>query len=151
MLEVMRRPTLVLVLTALLLAGCGGLGFVDSRPPSGAVVLAGNAQIEVRFDRPLDPALVGRADVTLTQDGERIPTRVVLGGAGDALRIEPLVALRPDTRATLRIEPGVAALGRRRTRQPVELSFGVKASAAPAPTMKSRSFQLQGGTGGALR
>ncbi len=134
-----------LLLLPLFLTGCGGLDFVGSTPPANAPLPAGNPAIEVQFEHPVAPASASAVSVVLTQGDERIPIRVAVSGTGDGLRIEPLVALRPGVEARLLVEPGVAGLGRRRSREAVDLRFPV--DGAGLIPMKSKSFKLQGGVG----
>jgi hypothetical protein len=134
-----------LVLIPLLLGGCGNLEFVGSTPSVNAPLPADTPMIELQFDHPVAPAKASAAIVALTQGDERIPVRVAVNGGGDGLRIEPLVALRPGVEARLVVDAGITGLGRRRSREVVDLRFQV-AGAGLSP-MKSKSFQLQGGTG----
>ncbi len=131
--------------------GCGGLDFVGSSPPVGTLLPPREVSIEVQFDHAVAPEAASAAPVVLMQGDERIPIRVSVAGDGQGLRVQPLVALRPGVDATLLVGAGVTGLGRRRTREPVELAFAVRSGAeAPSP-MKSPSFQLQGGVGPANR
>jgi len=136
---------LLLLLLPLVLTGCGGLDFVGSTPPAETALPTSSPVIEVQFDHPVAPTKASGAIVALTQADERIPVRVTISGGGDGLRIEPLVALRPGVEARLVVEAGVEGLGRRRSKEPVDLRFEVDGSGL-AP-MRSKSFQLQGGVG----
>lgn len=138
----MSRLAPAALLLALVLAGCTSLDPVGSSPEPAAALPTKGAVLEVRWDRPLDPRRAASAPVTLVQGDERIPVTVELAGSGDALVVRPLADLRPGIPAELRVDAGVAGLGRRQSREAVTLRWPVAAKAA-AP-MRSKSFQLQG-------
>ncbi|MFN9945369.1 MAG: Ig-like domain-containing protein [Planctomycetota bacterium] len=82
---------------------------VASVPAAGATRVPGDLVAELQFDEALDPAWVGDATVAIEAAGAAAATLTELG-AGNVVRVTPLVPLPPGADCTLRVRGGPEGL-----------------------------------------